>query len=93
MLGDSFHFTKEGVSNIQIPDAKQDVYKDTKEKGLILIVSYGGSKTYYFATTIQKEYHRIKVTSVWHNESVQGYEIKALQDNRNVIRLIFLTYD
>ncbi len=46
---------------IKAPQAKRDVYKDTKEKGLLLIVSYGGSKIFYLGTVLDKKYHRIKI--------------------------------
>jgi hypothetical protein len=39
----SLLFTKEILQEIKAPEAKRDIYKDTKEKGLLLIVSYGGN--------------------------------------------------
>ncbi len=54
-------FTKDVLHKIEVPKEKQNVYKDTKEKGLILIVSYGGSKTFYLGKTIGKKYPRIKI--------------------------------
>ena len=59
----SLLFTKEALSEIEIPKIKRDVYKDTREKGLLLIVSYGGSKVFYLGTVISKKYYRIKIAS------------------------------
>ncbi|EER22573.1 tyrosine-type recombinase/integrase [Rickettsia endosymbiont of Ixodes scapularis] len=55
------NFTKDSLHKIEPPKEKRDVYKDSKEAGLILIVSYGGSKIFYLGKMIQKEYCRIKI--------------------------------
>lgn len=55
------NFTKDSLHKIEPPKEKRDVYRDTKETGLILIVSYGGSKIFYLGKMIQKEYYRIKI--------------------------------
>ncbi|KJV62554.1 phage integrase family protein [Rickettsia amblyommatis str. Ac/Pa] len=57
----SLLFTKEMLQEIKAPEAKRDIYKDTKEKGLLLIVSYGGSKIFYLGVVLSKKYHRIKI--------------------------------
>ena len=49
------------VHEIKAPQEKRDLYKDIKEKGLLFIVSYGISKTFYLAITIGKKYPRIKI--------------------------------
>ncbi|WP_341764062.1 tyrosine-type recombinase/integrase [Candidatus Tisiphia endosymbiont of Beris chalybata] len=54
-------FTKDALYKIEPPKEKRDVYKDTKEAGLILIVSYGGTKGFYLGIVIQKKYQRIKI--------------------------------
>ena len=56
-----FNFTQDKLLRIAPPKASRDIYKDTKEKGLILIVSYGGSKIFYFYKKIQGKPYRIKV--------------------------------
>lgn len=56
-----FNFTKDNLLKIKPPKMNRDIYKDAKEKGLILIVSYGGSKVFYLAANIQGAYHRIKI--------------------------------
>ncbi|WP_347938772.1 tyrosine-type recombinase/integrase [Rickettsia oklahomensis] len=57
----SLLFTKEMLQEIKAPEAKRDIYKDTKEKGLLLIVSYGSSKIFYLGVVLSKKYHRIKI--------------------------------
>ncbi|MCC8371661.1 MAG: site-specific integrase [Rickettsia endosymbiont of Pseudomimeciton antennatum] len=54
-------FTKDVLQKIESPKEKRDIYKDTKEAGLILIVSYGGSKVFYLGKKIKNLYHRIKI--------------------------------
>ncbi|WP_341752532.1 MULTISPECIES: Arm DNA-binding domain-containing protein [unclassified Candidatus Tisiphia] len=61
MLVSSLLFTTEDIEQIAAPQEKRDVYKDSKEEGLILIVSYGKSKTFYLAIAIGTKYHRIKI--------------------------------
>ncbi len=66
MTNYSFNFTKNLLLKIKCPKVNQDTYKDTQEKGLVLIASYGGSKTFYLAKNIRekdqkKRYHRIKI--------------------------------
>ncbi|WP_250311975.1 MULTISPECIES: tyrosine-type recombinase/integrase [Rickettsieae] len=61
MLEKSLFFTKDVLQKIESPKEKRDIYKDIKEAGLILIVSYGGSKTFYLGKKIQGMYHRIKI--------------------------------
>ena len=61
MLNKSFKFTKDRILKIVPPKNKRDIYKDTKESGLILIVSYGGSKIFYLARRVKNKYRRIKI--------------------------------
>jgi integrase len=56
-----FNFTKNRLLKIECPKTKQQLYKDITEKGLILIASYGGSKTFYLGKKIQEKYHRLKI--------------------------------
>ena len=57
------HFTKDGLLRIEPPATGRDIYKDTKEKGLILIVSYGGSKIFYLYKLVDGKPARIKIGS------------------------------
>lgn len=61
MTENIFNFTKEALIKIECPQTKQRLYKDSGERGLILIASYGGSKTFYLAKKIQDKYYRIKI--------------------------------
>jgi len=65
MANSSFNFTKEAIAKIVLPKDGRDIYKDTKEQGLILIVSYTGKKAFYIAKNIKierdKKYYRKKV--------------------------------
>ncbi|WP_256621179.1 Arm DNA-binding domain-containing protein [Rickettsia sp. TH2014] len=56
-----FNFTKNNLLKIEPAREKRALYKDTKEKGLVLIVSYGGSKTFYLAQMVKDEYKRVKL--------------------------------
>ncbi|UCM85576.1 MAG: tyrosine-type recombinase/integrase [Rickettsia endosymbiont of Culicoides impunctatus] len=57
----SLLFTQDVLYKIKTPQEKKDIYKDIKEKGLILVASYGGSKTFYFGKKFDNIYHRIKI--------------------------------
>lgn len=61
MAEKAFNFTKDRLIKIEAPKTNQDTYKDLGEKGLILIVSYGGSKTFYLAKKIQQKFCRIRI--------------------------------
>ena len=72
----SLLFTKEILQEIKAPEEKRDIYKDTKEKGLLLIVSYGGSKIFYLGVVLSKKYHRIKI-GVFPDLSITDARAKA----------------
>lgn len=55
------NFTKDFLHKIEPPQEKRAIYKDSKEAGLILIVSYGGTKTFYVGKKINKLYHGIVI--------------------------------
>jgi len=76
MVENLFNFTKDTLIKIECPKIKQQLYKDTTEKGLILIASYGGSKTFYLAKKIQEKYHRIKIGR-FPDLSIAGARVKA----------------
>ena len=57
----TFNFTQDKLLKLTPPEINRDIYKDTKEKGLILIVSYGSSKIFYFYKKIQGKPYRIKI--------------------------------
>ncbi len=57
----SFNFTKDQLAKIEPPRTGRDSYKDTKERGLILLVSYGGSKVFYLYKKINNKVYRLKI--------------------------------
>ncbi len=81
----SLLFTKEVLSEIEAPKVKRNVYKDTKEKGLLLIVSYGGSKVFYLGKVINKKYNRIKIGS-FPSLSVTEARAKAIELKNNLAK-------
>lgn len=62
-MTNSLNFTKDNLLKIEPPAAGRDAYRDTKEKGLILIVSYGGSKIFYLYKLVDGKPQRIKIGS------------------------------
>lgn len=59
--GRTFNFTQDNLKKITPPTFGRVTYKDTKEKGLILIASYGGSKTFYYYKKIKGKPYRLKI--------------------------------
>lgn len=58
---ETFNFTQDKLKKIIPPETGRDTYKDTGEKGLILLVSYGGSKIFYLYKKIKGKPYRIKI--------------------------------
>lgn len=76
MAENSFNFTKEILEKIIPPKAEKDskgkiirpkivqhVYSDTKEKGLVLNVSYEGTKSFFLSKKINGTAYKIKLGS------------------------------
>lgn len=68
MSSQSVKFTKTALEKIKPPKKPKgakggiyDTYRDTEEKGLVLIVSHGGAKTFYLLQKIQGNTRRIKL--------------------------------
>lgn len=68
MSTSALNFTKPALQNLKIPQGNSnakggvyDTYRDTKEKGLILVVSNGGSKTFYLYSKISGKPQRHKL--------------------------------
>ncbi|HJD55389.1 MAG TPA: Arm DNA-binding domain-containing protein [Rickettsia endosymbiont of Pyrocoelia pectoralis] len=78
MTKNIFNFTHDTILKIKIPTEKRVIYKDTKELGLLLIASYGGSKTFYLGREIQGKYKRIKIGDFPYL-SVADARIKAIE--------------
>ncbi len=60
-MNTSLNFTKQALLKIEPPKSNRVTYYDTKEKGLTLIVSYGGSKIFYLYKWISNKPYRIKI--------------------------------
>lgn len=54
-------FTKAVLNKMVIPKAGRYILRDLKERGLILIVSYGGSMTFYLEKKIKNVSVKIKI--------------------------------
>ena len=68
MATQHLNFTKSrllSISSPTKPDGKKggvfDTYKDTKEKGLILLVSHGGARTFYLYKKVDGKPERIRI--------------------------------
>ena len=60
-MSELFNFTEQRLNAIHPPKAGLETYRDQKEKGLILRVSYGGSKVFYFYKKIKDKPKMIKI--------------------------------
>jgi len=61
MTKNKFNFTVASIKNISIPKSGTKSYYDSKTTGLMLIVSYGGSKTFYLYKKVRGRPTRIKI--------------------------------
>ena len=77
-MTNALNFTKDNLLKIEPPAAGRDTYKDSKEKGLILIVSYGGSKIFYLYKLVEGKPNRIKI-GAFPDLSVAEAREKALE--------------
>ncbi|MCP5362081.1 MAG: tyrosine-type recombinase/integrase [Hyphomicrobiales bacterium] len=58
----AFNFTKTAINALELPDKKQGVtYRDTRTKGLTLMVFPSGSKTFYYVKRIAGKVEKVKV--------------------------------
>ena len=86
----TINFTKAALEKIKPPikpkEAKGgvfDTYKDTKEKGLVLLVSHGGAKSFYLYKKVNGKPERIKLGS-FPDMSVENAR-KAAIENKKII--------
>lgn len=86
------NFTKAALERITPPTVEtekkgkggvSDTYHDTKEKGLILLVSNGGAKTYYLYTKINGKPERIKL-GAFTDLSIEQARKRALEYRGNI---------
>jgi hypothetical protein len=86
MISDlSFNFTQEKLLKVEIPTSNRTIYKDTKEKGLILIASYGGSKVFYFYKKIKGKPYRIKI-GIFPDLSIGEARDKAIEYKNKIAK-------
>lgn len=67
MKAQHINFTEKSISTLPVPskEAGQQVYYDTgTTDGLMLIITYGGTKTYYFSMFFQGRPTRVKISRV-----------------------------
>jgi len=78
MIEKVFIFTDDSINKLEIPEKDREVYKDEIVENLLIIVSYGGSKRFYYGTVIEKKYYRIKIGN-FPNLSVAEARIEAIK--------------
>lgn len=61
MSGNTIHFTKESLGILPPANKNFDTYKDAKEKGLVVLVTLNGVKTFYLSRKIEGKAYRIKI--------------------------------
>lgn len=65
MSNNHINFTEKGLVDLPVPKDKKPVtYYDTGQAGLCIIVTYGGTKTYYFYTKFLGAPKRVKIGRV-----------------------------
>ncbi|MES2215589.1 MAG: tyrosine-type recombinase/integrase [Pseudomonadota bacterium] len=84
-MKNALNFTKDNLLKIESPKTGREVYRDTKERGLILIVSYGGSKIFYLYKLIDCRPQRIKIGS-FPDLSVTEAREKALELKNQIVK-------
>ena len=74
---EAMQHTHEGAKSKTVrPKTVQHIYRDTKESGLVLVASYGNSKTFYLFKTIDSKYRKIKL-GTFPNLSISEARTKA----------------
>lgn len=58
-----FNFTQAALANLNIPtkNEKHYIVRDSNQRGLIVMVNYGGTKTFYFRTKFKHKKTMIKI--------------------------------
>lgn len=100
-----FNFTQATLVNLAIPSKSEKHYivRDSSQRGLILMVNYGGTKTFYFRTKFKRKKTMIKI-GVFPYIDVETARSKAfslysgirngdLQQNKLVLTLNELFFD
>ncbi|WP_371218378.1 Arm DNA-binding domain-containing protein [Orientia tsutsugamushi] len=58
-----FNFTQSALNKIKVPTKEENIiqFRDTKERNLLLIISYTGFRRFYLVINIGGIYHKIKI--------------------------------
>ena len=60
-MSNLFIFTNERLEDVKPPAKGESSYRDKEEKGLMLRVSYGGVKTFYFYMSVKGKPKKVKI--------------------------------
>jgi integrase len=79
------NFTKSVLSGIEAPpkDSKRVIYRDAYQKGLVLMVTYGGTKTFYFSCRINRRKKLLKIGQFPYT-SIDNAREKAFLLNKDI---------
>ncbi len=86
MANNRINFTERALENLAVPSSGQAVYYDTGSRdGLCVIITYGGTKTYYAYMKYQGIPKRIKIGRVGQTKLYdarrQAHTLKEMADN------------
>ncbi|WP_371253160.1 DUF4102 domain-containing protein [Orientia tsutsugamushi] len=58
-----FNFTQSALNKIKVPTKEENIiqFRDTKERNLLLIISYTGFRRFYLVINIGGIYYKIKI--------------------------------
>jgi integrase len=82
-MNNHFNFTKTAIKALPIPKAGKDYYKDTKEKGLSLYITFTGHVTFFIRKRVNGKDERIILGNFPETEVEQARE-KALRARAQV---------
>lgn len=84
-------FTKDSLLSLKPPKRSAtanggtyDTYRDAKEKGLVLIVSHGGAKTFYLYRKVHGKPQRVKL-GAFPDLSIEQARKKALESKAQIV--------
>lgn len=84
-MSKEINFTNKGLSSIKAPSSGRDIYRDTKERSLILMVGYGQSKVYYLYKKIGSKPRRIKI-GTFPDLSVSEARLQAAKVKAQIVK-------
>jgi integrase len=87
-----FNFTESSLSGITPPpkDGRRLIYRDTGQKGLLLMITYGGTKTFYYCYKRNKRKRMLKIGQFPYTDIEQAREraflfAKAVKNGKDPI--------